>query len=200
MNMTENNEDKTEEELNDDAIDFIAKLFAPMNMEVKNMNEQPKQIIDEEYKKNKKVDGPTLQIRTMCDGGTGKMHLQGYGEVTINRDYGFAAKYQMPHDVGMYLASLKPKFQSFATDSVAYVRNVTVEKYDDGYQLVILGSNDADMIEGIDNIFKFNFTNQWRLNMHFQLCNELIDFVEQNNAYIQCEGKRPTQGVKTSEE
>jgi hypothetical protein len=77
---------------------------------------------------------------------------------------------------------------------------VTVEKYDDGYQLVIVGSNKADMVEGIDNIFNFNFSNQWRLNMHFQLCNELIDFVEQNNAYIQCEGKRPTQGVETSEE
>ena len=77
---------------------------------------------------------------------------------------------------------------------------MTVEKYDDGYQLVIASSNNADMIEGIDNIFKFNFSNQWRLNMHFQLCNELIDFVEQNNAYIQCKGKRPTQGVETSEE
>jgi hypothetical protein len=199
--MTENNEDKTiEEELAQDAQDFIAKLFAPMNMKVTNMNEQPKQTIDEEYMKNKKVDGPTLQIRTLCDGGTGMMHLQGYGEVTINRDYGFAAKYAMPHHVGMYLAALKPKFQSFATDSVAYVRNVTVEKYDDGYQLVIVGSNKADMVEGIDNIFNFNFSNQWRLNMHFQLCNELIDFVEQNNVYIQCEGKRPTQGVETSEE
>jgi len=199
--MTKNNEDKNEaEEFFEDAKDFIAKLFAPMNVEVNNMNEQPKQTIDEEYMKNKKVDGPTLQIRTMSDGGTGIMHLQGYGPVTINREYGFAAKYGMPHDVGMYLAALKPMFQSFATDSVAYVRNVTVEKYDDGYQLVIVGSNDADMIEGIDNIFKFNFTNQWRLNMHFQLCNELIDFVEQNNAYIQCEGKRPTQGVETSEE
>tara|TARA_B100000459_G_scaffold143845_1_gene105887 strand:+ start:909 stop:1505 length:597 start_codon:yes stop_codon:yes gene_type:complete len=198
--MTENNEDKSTEELTQDVNDFIAKIFAPMNMEVTNMNEQPKQIIDEEYMKNKKVDGPTLQIRTLCDGGTGMMHLQGYGEVSINRDYGFAAKYAMPHDVGMYLAALKPKFQSFATDSVAYVRNVTVEKYNDGYQLVISGSNNADMIEGIDNIFKFNFSNQWRLDMHFQLCNELIDFVEQNNTYIQCEGKRPTQGVETSEE
>lgn len=201
--MTENNEDKNTEGLTDEQeqiIDMVAKIFAPMNMEVTNMNEQPKQTIDEEYMKNKKVDGPTLQIRTMSDGGTGRMHLQGYGEVTINRDYGFAAKYSMPHDVGMYLAALKPKYQSFATDTVAYVRNVTVEKYDDGYQLVIAGSNTADMIEGIDNIFKFNFSNQWRLNMHFQLCNELIDFVEQNNAYIQCEGKRPTQGVETTEE
>ena len=199
--MTENNEDKnTADEFFEDAQDFIANLFAPMHIKVKNMNEQPKQTIDEEYMKNKKVDGPTLQIRTLCDGGTGMMHLQGYGEVTINRDYGFAAKYNMPHDVGMYLAALKPKFQSFATDTVAYVRNVTVEKYDDGYQLVIAGSNNADMVEGIDNIFKFNFSNQWRLDMHFQLCNELIDFVEQNNAYIQCEGKRPTQGVETSEE
>ncbi len=198
--MTENNEDKSTEQLNKEHEDFIAKLFAPMNMKVTNMNEQPKQTIDEEYMKNKKVDGPTLQIRTLCDGGTGMMHLQGYGEVTINRDYGFAAKYAMPHHVGMYLAALKPKFQSFATDSVAYVRNVTVEKYDDGYQLVIVGSNKADMVEGIDNIFNFNFSNQWRLNMHFQLCNELIDFVEQNNVYIQCEGKRPTQGVETSEE
>ena len=198
--MTENNEDKNTEDEFFKHKQFIAKLFAPMNMEVTNMNEQPKQTIDEEYTKNKKVDGPTLQIRTMSDGGTGIMHLQGYGEVTINRDYGFAAKYAMPHDVGMYLAALKPKFQSFATESVAYVRNVTVEKYDDGYQLIIAGSNTADMIEGIDNIFKFNFSNQWRLNMHFQLCNELIDFVEQNNAYVQCEGKRPTQGVETSEE
>ncbi len=199
--MTENNEDKTiEEELAQDAQDFIAKLFAPMNMKVTNMNEQPKQTIGEEYMKNNTVDGPSFQIRTLCAGGTGMMHLQGYGEVTINRDYGFAAKYAMPHHVGMYLAALKPKFQSFATDSVAYVRNVTVEKYDDGYQLVIVGSNKADMVEGIDNIFNFNFSNQWRLNMHFQLCNELIDFVEQNNVYIQCEGKRPTQGVETSEE
>ncbi len=199
--MTENNEDKTtEEELSKEHKDFIAELFAPMNIQVINMNGQPKQTIDEEYMENKKVDGPTLQIRTVSDGGTSVMHLQGYGEVTINRDYGFAAKYDMPHDVGMYLAALKPKFQSFATETVAYVRNVTVEKYDDGYQLIVAGSNNADMIESIDNIFKFNFSNQWRLNMHFQLCNELIDFVEQNNAYIQCEGKRPTQGVETSEE
>ena len=194
--MTENNEDKNTEEI----IDMIASMFSPSKMKVTNMNQQPKQTIDEAYMKNKKVDGPTLQIRTLSDGGTGIMHLQGYGEVHINRDYGFAAKYEMPHDVGMYLAALKPKFQSFATDSVAYVRNVTVEKYDDGYQLIIAGTNTADMIEGIENIFKFNFSNQWRLNMHYQLCNELIDFVEQNNVYIQCKGKRPTQGVETSEE
>ena len=153
--MTKNNEDKNTEEITDaqeHIIDMVAKLFAPMNMEVTKMNEQPKQTIDEEYMKKKEVDGPTLQIRTMSDGGTGIMHLQGYGGVTINREYGFAAKYAMPHDVGMYLAALKPKFQSFATESVAYVRNVTVEKYDYGYQLVIAGSNTADMIEGIDNI------------------------------------------------
>ena len=91
--MTENNEDKNTEGLTDEQeqiIDMVAKIFAPLDMEVTNMNEQPKQTIDEEYMKNKKVDGPTLQIRTMSDGGTGLMHLQGYGKVTINREYGFA--------------------------------------------------------------------------------------------------------------
>jgi len=197
--MTENNEDKTKEmtEQIKDAEDFIAKLFAPMNVEVNNMKEQT---INEEYKKAKQVKEPTLQVRTISGEGIGVMHVQGFGEVTINRDYGFAGKYTMPPDVGAYLHALKATHTSFASDTLCYVRNISVEKYDDGYQLVIDGSNNAVMHPDLEHVFKFNFSNTWRLDVDFKKCSEMIDFVEQNNAYIQCEGKRPTQGVSNEEE
>ena len=83
---------------------------------VTNMNEQPKQTIDEEYMKNKKVDGPTLQIRTMSD-GAGRMH-QGYGKVTINRDYGLRPSTNATRRRDVPCGS-QAQFQSFATDSVA---------------------------------------------------------------------------------
>lgn len=196
--MTENNEDKTKEEVfAQDEQDFIAKLFAPMNVEVNNMKEQT---INEEYKEAKQVKEPTLQVRTISSEGIGVMHVQGFGEVTINRDYGFAGKYTMPPDVGAYLHALKATHTSFASDTLCYVRNISVEKYEDGYQLVIDGSKNAVMHPDLEHVFKFNFSNTWRLDVDFKKCSEMIDFVEQNNAYIQCEGKRPTQGVSNEEE
>ena len=107
-----------------------------------------------------------LQVRV--NAGTGVLHIQGKGEITSNREYGYANKFQVPTQMTDWLAYLSPTDKSFASDSMVYVRGVELieHKY-------ITIDKDGNASEG--NTFML------QLNTKSPLCVELLDFARQND-------------------
>ena len=61
-----------------------------------------------------------IQVRTKSE--TNRIHIQGIGDVGINRDYGFATKLRAPDKVVDWLGKQKPVLKSAATDGIYYIK------------------------------------------------------------------------------
>jgi len=144
------------------------------------------QYTTDEYKKMRELDGAVLQVRVINDG---VLHLQGYGNVTVNRDYGFATKMKAPSFLMETLTKVIPKYLSFASIEKVYERGVTVTRFDDGFTLWFstqawdfTADNPFADNGGISLWFDVNYNTQ-----------PLIDFCEQNDLLDVLEGNRPLQ-------
>ena len=105
-----------------------------------------------------------LQVRV--NAGTGVLHLQGKGEVTANREYGYAEKFSVPSMMTDWLNNRFPTEQSFASGDIYYIRGVTLTKYTDCVALEVRDKDDIFVLH---------------LNADSPKCAELIDFALQND-------------------
>ena len=117
-------------------------------------------------------DGPVLQVRV--NAGDKILHIQGYGEEQ-NRPYGFAHRFNVPHEMTQWLMTNNATHMSFASDSMVYIRGVEVAQYTDGVQLLIDG-------EGGNHTQGTHFVLD--LNLDKPLVKELMDFVNNNDLLI----------------
>ncbi len=117
-------------------------------------------------------DGPVLQARV--NAGNETLHIQGYGEEQ-NRQYGFAHKFKVPHEMTQWLMKQDATHMSFASDQVVYIRGVAVVQYTDGVQLLIDG-------EGGNSTWGAHFVLD--LNLDKPLVKELMDFVNNNDLLV----------------
>ncbi len=123
-------------------------------------------------------DGPVLQVRV--NAGDKILHIQGYGEEQ-NREYGFAHKFKVPHEMTQWLMKQDATHMSFASDSTVYIRGVGVVQYTDGVQLLIDG-------EGGNHTQGTHFVLD--LNLDKPLVKELMDFVNNNDLLITMDSTR----------
>ena len=123
-----------------------------------------------------------LQVR--INAGTGVLHIQGKGEITSNREYGYANKFQVPTQMTDWLAYLSPTNASFASESFVYVRGVELIEYSNATVLQVTEANDSVMdyitIDKDGNASEGN-TFLLQLNTKSPLCVELLDFARQND-------------------
>ena len=105
-----------------------------------------------------------LQIRV--NAGTGVLHIQGKGEVTANREYGYAEKFSVPPSMTEWLSFREATDNSFASNEKYYIRGVTLTKYEDCVALEIKDKDDIFVLH---------------LNAGSVKCAELIDFALQND-------------------
>jgi len=105
-----------------------------------------------------------LQVRV--NAGDGVLHLQGSGEVTANREYGYAEKFAVPSEMTDWLSYRDPTHKSLATKEIYYIRGVTLSQYNDCVALEINDEDDKFVLH---------------LNSNSPKCAELIDFALQND-------------------
>ena len=105
-----------------------------------------------------------LQVRVSA--GDGVLHVQGKGEVTANREYGYAEKFSVHTKMTDWLAFRSATHNSFASNEKYYIRGVTLTKY---------ANCVAFEIKDNDDIFVLH------LNAGSFKCSELIDFALQND-------------------
>ena len=105
-----------------------------------------------------------LQIRV--NAGTGVLHIQGKGEVTANREYGYAEKFSVPPSMTEWLSFREATDNSFASNEKYYIRGVTLTKYEDCVALEVKDKDDIFVLH---------------LNVDSVRCAELIDFALQND-------------------
>ena len=105
-----------------------------------------------------------LQVRV--NAGTGVLHVQGKGEVTANREYGYAEKFSVPSKMTDWLNHRFPTDKSFASNEMSYIRGVTLTKYTDCVALEVKDKDDIFVLH---------------LNSDSTKCAELIDFALQND-------------------
>ncbi len=111
-----------------------------------------------------KMSKNIIQVRV--NAGTGVLHLQGSGEVTANREYGYAEKFTVPSEMTDWLSLRDPTNKSFASKELYYIRGVTLSQYNDCVALEIKDKDDVFVLH---------------LNSASPKCAELIDFTLQND-------------------
>lgn len=77
-----------------------------------------------------------IQVRTKSE--TNRIHIQGIGDVGINRDYGFATKLRAPNNIVEWLGKQEPVLKSAATDGIYYIKAEPVYT-DDSWKILIHG-------------------------------------------------------------
>jgi len=112
----------------------------------------------------RKMSNNVIQIRV--NAGDGVLHLQGSGEVTANREYGYAEKFTVPSEMTDWLSYRNPTHNSFASKEKYYIRGVTLSQYNDCVALEIKDKDDVFILH---------------LNGTSPKCAELIDFALQND-------------------
>ena len=122
--------------------------------------------------------GPVLQVRV--NAGNETLHIQGYGKEQ-NREYGFAHRFKVPHEMTQWLMTKEPTHRSFASDQVFYIRDVAVVQYTDGVQLNIDG-------EGGNHTQGTHFVLD--LNTNKPMVKELMDFVNNNDLLVTMKSTR----------
>lgn len=108
-----------------------------------------------------------LQVRV--NAGTGTLHIQGKGEITSNREYGYADKFTVPTECTDWLAFQAPTHQSFASDSIVYIRGVSLREYKNCTALYI-GEGDNKFVLHINTS-----SPKSKMLIDFALQNDLIE-------------------------
>ena len=108
-----------------------------------------------------------IQVRTKSE--TNRIHIQGIGDVGINRDYGFATKLRAPEEIVNWLSVQEPTEKSAATDGIYYIKAEPVYT-DDSWKILIHGASSLNTPYGA----LIGLTENTNAKM-------VIDFVTQNN-------------------
>ena len=108
-----------------------------------------------------------IQIRTKSE--TNRIHIQGIGDVGINRDYGFATKLRAPDNVVDWIGKQEPVLKSAATDGIYYIKADPVYT-DDSWKILIHGEPALNTPYGA--LIGLNDSPNSKM---------VIDFVTQNN-------------------
>jgi hypothetical protein len=108
-----------------------------------------------------------IQVRTKSE--TNRIHIQGIGDVGINRDYGFATKLRAPDKVVDWLGKQEPVLKSAATDGIYYIKADPVYT-DDSWKILIHGEPELNTPYGA--LIGLNDSPNSKM---------VIDFVIQNN-------------------
>ena len=144
-----------------------------------------------------------LQVRTMC--GDQIMHLQGRGKETVNRDYGMANQFRVPSVITEWLSEQETKWFSLASPQQLYIP-AYLFRFEDGYQLVIKGSENFNMPKPLVKAFsdeKMLIIAEGaiiNLQPKSMLCNALIDFCEQNDLIVEGQGSMLVVDANVGEE
>jgi len=112
----------------------------------------------------RKMSDNVLQVR--INAGEKVLHIQGKGEVTANREYGYAEKFTVPIEMAEWLNFRNATHNSFASNEKYYIRGVTLTKYEDCVALEIKDDEGSFVLH---------------LNAGSVKCSELIDFALQND-------------------
>tara|TARA_R110000824_G_scaffold83643_3_gene209326 strand:+ start:2579 stop:3019 length:441 start_codon:yes stop_codon:yes gene_type:complete len=137
--------------------------------------------IDGEWIATKDADENVIQVR-VNGGGSNLLHIQGYGKVTANRDYGFAHKFNVPQEMCDFMSHQQATHLSFASVEKLYIRTAKVVQYDDGIQLLV----------GSDTGIKGNNSHSYvlDLNTNKESVKMFIDFLVANGLLMEVQGKR----------
>lgn len=108
-----------------------------------------------------------IQVRTKSE--TNRIHIQGIGDVSINRDYGFATKLRAPNNIVEWLGKQEPVLKSAATDGIYYIKAEPVYT-DDSWKILIHGEPALNTPYGV--LIGLNDSPNSKM---------VIDFVIQNN-------------------
>lgn len=94
----------------------------------------------EEYKTDREIEEGVPMLQARVNAGSGTLHLQGWSNTfTVNRNYGWAAKFNVPAQLTTWLAKHEPTHTSFASSEKVYIRGLVFIEYKDGIQLRIDG-------------------------------------------------------------
>jgi len=92
------------------------------------------------YKTEREIEEGVPMLQARVNAGSGCLHLQGWSSTfTVNRNYGWANKFNVPPQMTTWLAKHEPTHTSFASSEKVYIRGVTITEYEDGIQLLIRG-------------------------------------------------------------
>lgn len=92
------------------------------------------------YKTERDIEDGVPMLQARVNAGSGTLHLQGWSSTfTVNRNYGWAAKFNVPTQLTTWLAKHEPTHTSFASSEKVYIRGVSFTQYEDGIQLLIRG-------------------------------------------------------------
>ena len=93
-----------------------------------------------EYKTEREIEEGVPMLQARVNAGSGTLHLQGWSNTfTVNRNYGWANKFNVPPQMTTWLAKHEPTHTSFASSEKVYIRGVSISEYKDGIQLRIDG-------------------------------------------------------------
>ena len=126
-----------------------------------------------EYKTEREIEEGVPMLQARVNAGSGTLHLQGWSNTfTVNRNYGWANKFNVPPQMTTWLAKHEPTHTSFASSEKVYIRGVSISEYKDGIQLRIDGvqhGGNRDTTFGVD------------INPNKPAVAEMLDFLRGND-------------------
>ena len=76
---------------------------------------------DDEWMNKRQVTKGTKVLQFRKNAGSGVLHIQGWGDA-LNRDYGWADKFNVPNKVIEHINEMEATHLSFATEERVYIR------------------------------------------------------------------------------
>ena len=133
-------------------------------------------ITAEDYKTKRAIEEGVPMLQARVNAGDGTLHLQGWSSTfTVNRDYGWACKFNVPSQLTTWLAKHEPTHTSFASSEKVYIRGVSFTQYKDGIQLMIDG---VQVDANLDTTFVVD------INPNKPMVAEMLDFLRGNDLII----------------
>ena len=134
------------------------------------------QIEADEYKTIREIEERVPMLQARVNAGSGCLHLQGWSNTfTVNRNYGWAAKFNVPPQLTTWLAKHEPTHTSFASSEKVYIRGVTFKQFTNGTQLFIYAGGEVMGANYNDTTFILD------INPNKPVVAEMIDFLQGND-------------------
>jgi len=130
-------------------------------------------IEEQTYKTEREIEDGVPMLQARVNAGSGTLHLQGWSSTfTVNRNYGWACKFNVPPQLTTWLAKHEPTHTSFASSEKVYIRGVYFAQYEDGIQL---------WIDGVQVGGNLNTTFVVDINPNKPVVAEMLDFLRGND-------------------
>lgn len=130
----------------------------------------------ETYKTERDIEEGVPMLQARVNAGSGTLHLQGWSSTfTVNRNYGWAGKFNVPTQLTTWLEKHEPTHTSFASSEKVYIRGVSFTQYEDGIQLMIDG---VQVDANLDTTFVVD------INPNKPMVGEMLDFLRGNDLII----------------